>query len=635
MIPTATYLLTVRPEIFRRSVRAPCCAVVDSRRTPLVVVCFTALCIVVYHSIFKPCASQVKHQLTSYSTRMIARARYLSPVVSYWLIPVLVFAVYLLLNSWTTGPAYLSDEVSYLDKAATLAGSTVHASSSWYGGYSLLISPAFLLSKNPFVEWRLIITLNALMWAGSAWLLTYILRQSHPERSTRAIRWASAGAMLYPSWIAMSGYAFATSGFVLVLLGSLAALIKSQLTHRWWLAASCGLAGFLCWIHPLGYVFATLLMILLVARAVVLRRWSYAAFGFMSLLGGAVYVLAVDPWFRNAMQGSAIVDNHYATGLPTLQAILTLHFWLQAGQLLIGLLLFFVVATCGLTIYGTMPILRRAWARPQAILNDATLAATALVIASTAGTILLTALLWGVAPQLRIDQWVYGRYSDMYVLPLIGAGLLATWRARTGLWLAAFSLAAGIVLSLTTDAHNTSFVFDNKVNIQALWPMHVTSILHLNYYWLWGVLGAIGVVVVALLSRRKTLLVVMLVPVLLADAGSMLYHRTISGPHAQVSTLYNYIQNSEQRSSCLGFTTATDSNERFALYAYYLHGYTITLQPLDQWLAKKCGGLYMTYTVPDLATTKLHIVGRETYSGLYILARPGQNITRQPLEFWQ
>ena len=548
------------------------------------------------------------------------------------LVPIVVFVLFLLLNIWTTGPAYLSDEIGYLDKAATIAGSTVHVSSSWYGGYALLVSPAFLISHNPMTEWHLILVLNALMWAGSAWLLLYILRETHPERSKRAILWASIGALLYPSWLSMSGYAFSTSGFVLIFMGSLAALIKSKLERYGWLCVSVFLAGYLSWTHPLGLIFTVLLAALLIARAFLRRIWGLAAIGLAGVIFAALYAEVIDPWFRRVMSGSAAADDHYAGILPTLHDMASWHFWVQSAEVLVGLLLFAVVATFGLGVYGALPVLRKAWDKPKQVVDDAGLATMLLVILAVVGTIGVTAFLWANTSQLRIDQWVYGRYTDMYLLPLIAFGLLASWRSRLGLWLAALALFGGIFLSLVTNPTNTSFVFDNKADIEAFWPMHIASILHFNYYWLWGALGGAGIAAVALMAKRKVFLTLLIIPVALVATSNMLYHHAILNSNAKVTSLYSYIHTNYTPADCIGFTNDADPNQRFELYSYYLHGYTVERLPLSKWLSMDCGGAYLTYSLPSLQADNLRVIGQETSTGLYVLSRSGGTVT-QPLQF--
>lgn len=564
--------------------------------------------------------------------RMIKAQNLLKAISLENYIATAVFVLFLALNLWTTGPAYLSDEVGYLDKAATIAGSVVHVASSWYGGYSLLISPAFLLSSHTAVEWHIVLVLNALMWAGSARLLFYVLSKTYPDRTRRAILWAGAGALIYPSWLAMSGYAFSTSGFVFIFVAALAALIKSKLEHRGWLLAGVLLSGYLCWIHPFGFIFVGLVTILLGVRAFRLHQLKPALFGLTGVLFAAVYGIAVDPWLRKLMSGSISADSHYADVLPALHAALGVHFWAQFLEVLVGLLLFAIVSTFGLMGYGAFSVLRRAWSKPRQIYTDSMLAVKLLVTLSVIGVIVAAALLEATSPQLRIDQWIYGRYTDMYLLPLISFGLLATWKLKVGLLFSVFAAGAGIFLSVVTNATNTAFVFDNKVNLEAFWPMHLASVMHLNYYWLWGLLGSIGIAAVACVARRKQYLVLLVIPVALVAASNMIYHHTLLGPHAQVSTLDTFIQTNYSRADCIGFTNGPDPNERFSLYSYDLHGYTVERMPLGQWLTADCRGMYLTYTPAPLEEKGLKLAGEETSTGLYAFYSAGST-GAQPIQF--
>lgn len=552
-----------------------------------------------------------------------------------WL-PFVFGSAFFVLNVGIPGPAYLSDEIGYLDKAASLSGSIVHYATSWYGGYSLLLSPAFFLSSQPVWEWRLVLLLNALMWAGTTALLRYVLLRTHPKLSPRALTGAIIGAMLYPAWLSMSGYAFSTSGFVLVFMGSIAALLKSEVEGGWWLRLSVVLAAYLCWIHPLGFVYFGLLTAVLAIKSVAERTLQPAVFAIGGLLFAASYSLIVAPWFSRLMSGSAGNDQHYGLGLAgTLHAFGTPHFWLQALLALLGLALFVVVASFGLVVYGAAPTVKTTWQdrrQWRTWLSDAPQLVRFLVILSPLAVLCLTAVAWGSTSQLRIDQWVYGRYSDMYILPLLGFGLLSMWRLRQAAVLAVGAAIIGILLQLGTNTTNTAFIFNNKVNIQSFWPMHVASVAHLNYYWLWGLLGAAGILFVGLLGspKRKIWLTVLLVPVVLSGISNYLYHSTIM-EHATVSTLSSYITHTYKPNDCIGFTAGADPDERFNLYSYYLHGYNVTKQSLGDWQKRGCRAGYLTYAPGEAATAGLHQVGSEPASGLYLFsAKPTNSL---PLKF--
>jgi hypothetical protein len=559
--------------------------------------------------------------------------RYL--INAWYTIPALVFVGFFLLSLGNNGPAYLSDEVAYLGKAATIAGSTVHLTSSWFAGYSFMISPAFFISSDPYVEWNIIVALNALMWATSAFLLQYVLRKTRPAASQNAVFFATLGAMLYPSWLSMNGYAFATSGFVVVFMAALAAIVRSRLSNAKWLLVASGLGGYLCWIHPLGFLFMGLFAVLLIVQGLLKRRPAYVAISFAGTMFSLAYLTIVHPWLGKLMSGSLVNDSHYTQGVADMIGnLLTADYWLHVTGLFIGLLMFAAIASFGLVIYGSIPIIRNLFAARktwkthiQSVENIVPLMAVALV----AGVIAFTALSWGINSQLRIDQWVYGRYTDMFILPLIGLSLLAGWRLRSALVVAGLVIAGGVALSAITNAENTLFAFNNKVNIQALWSMHIASVVHANHYWVWGLVGAAGIIFCGFFGRTryKPFLILLLIPIALAGVANSIYNRTVTQQHASVSNLYNYVRTYYSEADCIGFAPDADSHERFNLYSYYLHGYDIRKMTLEQWQQQDCQGPYFTYDPTIAVAPSLEIKGVEASTNLYMVTRTGNALAVQ------
>jgi hypothetical protein len=87
---------------------------------------------------------------------------------------------YLAVSWQTSGPAYLRDEIGYLANAAFLTNHRIDAASSYHGGYSLLITPAFLFS-DPWLVWKAVLTINAMLWAANFAMLYGILRRVLPH----------------------------------------------------------------------------------------------------------------------------------------------------------------------------------------------------------------------------------------------------------------------------------------------------------------------------------------------------------------------------------------------------------------------------------------------------------------------
>lgn len=517
----------------------------------------------------------------------------------------IVFIVFVGFNWSIYGPAYLSDEVGYLNKAATIAGQTVRVTSSWFGGYSMLIAPAYLVSHDPFIQWKLILVLNGLMWACSSLLLHYILRKLRPQASDRAVMLAIAGAMLYPAWLSMSGYAFATSGFVFIFLISLTALVRSKLTSVKWLTLAALTAGYLFWIHPLGAVYTLLFMAFIGLAAITTKHWKLMIIPFIT--GGVAfsYIAAVSPFINSLMAGNN--SAHYAGTLKAIsETILTPGYWERFVLLVLGLAFSLTIATFGIIVFGVYDN-GREWLKNRRALaknvSNLEISIPLLLTLTIVGVILANAASTASNQHIRLDEWVYGRYVDMFALPLIGLGLLAPWKQKVSLAVILLITITGFALSAYTNPNNTLFDVNNKVNIQALWPMHVSSLVHMHEYFIWGLLGAAGVAVTFYAARtgKKAFALVFLVPVVFSAVANLHYHRTILAEHSTVSApLYTYITTKHTRSDCIGFTPEVDSRERFSLYSYYLHGYDVQTMPAGDWVKQNCSGPYFTYD-PSLA----------------------------------
>jgi hypothetical protein len=556
-------------------------------------------------------------------------------------IAILVFITYFAINIGITGPQYLSDEIGYLAKASTITGNVVHASSSWNGGYSILISPAFLFFSNPYVEWQAVLIINALLWAGSALLLYYTLRSLHKKTRTPVIAVATLASFAYPAYGVMSGYAFATTGFVFIFMAMLAALIKSQFKRPFWLVITALLSGYLFWIHPIGSIAVILIVALFVAKAIRDKTISFALYGLIPLLITGLYELLVKPAFDAVMSAGGTVNTHYETTLNTIfSSLITAHFFINALLLIIGLILYTCIATFGIALYGVIPHIKKyfqdrtAW---KSLFLDPTQAVMTLTVLSVIGAILATAISTAGTPQLRADQWIYGRYTEMFLLPLIGIGLLSVWRLRSGIILAAITLVGGILFQIFTNNTNTALTSINEVNIQAFWPLVFLRHAEANYL-IWFILGAIGIGIVAFLGtpKRKVGLLILLPLLVLTVIVNMGWHRGLLKTYSSPSGLYQVVTNNYPAKTCIGYTTGFDTDERMTLYSFYFHTYDLRPMSYGTWLHSTCSGPYLTYILPT-SLSGVTIVGHETMSGLYMLVKnqssPKLNLQHIPTSF--
>lgn len=539
-------------------------------------------------------------------------------VLTPWLVPLLVFVGFFVLNLDISGPAVLSDEIGYLSKAATIAGDPVHFASSWFGGYSLLIAPAFLLTHDPYGVWLGVLAINAALWAVAAILLRSLLRRLFPSASPLRIQLVTFGSLLYPGWIAMSGYAMATSGFVPVLLASLLALERSRYRSRRWLLISGLLAGYLCWIHPMGYLFVAALALIVSVRAVV-KRHPYSLLPLApAVMMVLLYRLAAMPFFARTMGSSVSSSTHYGDQYGsqlgrTVHSLLLLHTWENAAVLCAGLLCSVVVATFGVAVYAAVPVASRLRHRSQwrRLVTSPAQSTVLVALLALAGTVAFTAFVNAKGTNLRPDQWIYGRYSDMFLLPIIGIGLMQPWRLKWAAMLAAFVAASGLLLAWFVPT-TTKYPYLNKLDIVSFWPMHLTSLVHHNYFWLWGLLGAAGVLIAGFAGtiQRRPWLITALPLIAAVFVANNLFHRSLIQHYSQPSQQIYSLVTEQPAGTCVGFSPGTDTSERYALYTFYFHTYALQRMSLQDWQQQcKDRGVYLTYgadqALPGLATAAI------------------------------
>lgn len=543
----------------------------------------------------------------------------------------LVFVLFLGVSWQFYGPAYLSDEIGYLDKAATVAGLIVHAPSSWFGGYPILISPAFFISSDPFIEWRIVLIINALLWAGVAALVRIFIGYIAPKTSLKARLGITALSLSYPSWLTMSGYAFSTTAFVATLMASLVLLAHGVTTKQSkWFILSALAAGFLLWIHPLGVIyiigFSGYCALYAWARRSVRPLIAVATVG----LSAFCYLGIIHPWFARQMSAIAS-DSRYSDTINALVASLTSReFWLRFSVLLLSLLMSSLISSYGLVAIAARHALdgfhtiRRQW---RSKITEPAVMLPILTVTLFMGALIFNALSTASQATLRTDEWIYGRYTDLYVLPLLVIGIATITRAKKTLLAASsFVLVAGGILQLVATKHNTAFDLLNKVNIASFWPMWAFVRFDIISFWIWALAGGCAIVLVwfSIHHRHYWLLGLLMLPILLCDVAGLRYHRNILHDHSTVTSLYSYLKTSTTDTSCLGFSDIVDNQERFSLYSYYLHGRNIQRLTVDQWQAQKCQGPYFTYDRTTATNNALYVSGEEKKTGLLMLTRQPQ-----------
>ena len=357
-----------------------------------------------------------------------ARRRWSAALVVGWLAQA-AFRIWLTRHQ--TIPSELPDAAGYLLDARWMAGGFAgHFPAfdpEYQGGYPLLLMPAFWLSANPVVVYRLVMIINGLVNALVLPLAFVVLRRMDvPARPAYGI--ANVAALL-PAVVFYSQFPLSDTVLPVVVLGWLIAL------HRWLSAGTDGAAlrlgilaslaaAYAYAVHGRGAVIAALQLAVLVVAAV--RRWvprRDAALCAAVLAVGAGLAAGLNAVLlrRNYPDGALALRPALIAHTTTVRGLLTTAEW-TAGKLWYQIAATAGVAALGLAGLAVVAVHNRA-ARADRVL-------AAVMVAATLGIGVVTS---AALPDLRrVDTWVNGRYLAPLALPLflVGAAMLVKLAPR-------------------------------------------------------------------------------------------------------------------------------------------------------------------------------------------------------------
>jgi len=552
----------------------------------------------------------------------------------------LVFVGYSLYGLQFHSPAVLSDEGGYLTKALAFSGVRIDFASSWQGGYPILISPIFRLFSDPNIEWRLVLEANAIMWTISAALLFYVLRRFFPKKSNLTVALAVAVSLIFPGCVSMTALAYATSAFVMVLMMALVALIKSDFEFNWYLIIFALLSGYLFWIHPTGIIFILAVIIYFIARGCLYGNFKKYLIPIAIMLAIALfYLLVMRPWFNHIMTPIGVPPrNHYDDFSVRFALRFTRSsYWVGVLGVLMGQISFLLISTFGVAEFGAYWLFsgkgRGIKQRFKNIMSDMPKSILAIIALTIIGVSVMVAVYFPaeVIPFTQ-DQWLYGRYVEMYVLPLIGVGLLSEWKLRPILWSAGFVLLNGILLSLIINSSNTylSSYIQGKVDtglIIIFWPAVFSGIIPSlalgTCYLVLFTIGCLGILFVgyAISKNKKGLLILLLLISLLALHDQVVEHVGSENSYRGYSAFVELTMNNYKKGSCVGFSDKLTDYESYRLnyIRFYLHQYNVERMNSTEWL-NKCNGPYLTYDVKFVeGLNNVKIIAKDGLSGFYIV----------------
>lgn len=554
-------------------------------------------------------------------------------------VSLLISIVFYAATAWVTGPAYLADEIGYLTNGAFIAGHFVGSASSYHAGYSFLLAPLFYFLDDPRLVWRGVLIFNAAMWGLSLGLVHDFARRFFPAASRLMLFLATLLVAAYPANLAMSGYAFSQSAVAFFFMLSVWTLFQVDLRRPLTVIPHAIFVGLQFWIHPTGAVAPIASLLALAPLVVASRQYRILALHAVVSLGlVAAYRYGVEPWRIAGMTpGGGDPGLHYP-GLEKVAAvILEPATWSKLFGSALGQLSYNVIATFGVSVLGAVEILRR-WRQRRPASADATVRDTPIhvgmfVLLAPLGCIALTALSTATGTPDRLDHWVYGRYQDAFVLPLLAFGLLSERRRWVIVWVAVLVCLVGAWLSHGIGASGGV----NRVNISGLWP---ELFLKGGPVSRWLALGALGIIAFNLLPRYLAWLGAFTI-YCLAATSQIEWHRAIVETRSRPSEVVEFVRGNYPK-GCVYFDMASlprDINpasaqvERGFLYSFFFFNYHYQKgKDAESWVSSPCHGALLTYDAGwEQRHPELSVVGIESDTALRVFVKEEPKQLRYPV----
>lgn len=387
-----------------------------------------------------------------------------------WWVAVLIIplttACFAFANLRYSGPVILPDEIGYLAYGAVLAGYSVDAASSYHFGYSLFLAPLFWIFSSTEAIWRGVTVVNGLFFGGALAICFCLVRALFPRRPLHLAVLTIGLCAIYPAWLSISGYAFPQGCFAFFFVLSTWFLTKAHgsSTHAFGAVAS---ASFLFWIHSLGIVCAALAVVMVwLMRRDLRLTCSAVAVAALLVVG---YQAGLAPVVKSAMTPAELTPVEHYPSVSSAVDILTVSGIIEFCTRVLGQVTYLFVATLGIAVRpllialaSILPLIRK-----RAALSSVQIASL-FAVGSIAGmTIFSAAMFTVVESAVRQDHWVYGRYNEGAILPVLLIGLsTAPARVASSLVLLVPAIFAMLISILAPDALPLSVL-----NSAAFWPV--------------------------------------------------------------------------------------------------------------------------------------------------------------------
>jgi hypothetical protein len=335
------------------------------------------------------------------------------------------------------------------------------------------------------------------------------------------------------------------------------------------------------------------------------------------------YQLGVHPWIVGSMTPPGYApDFHYPSLASALKILFTSHGFGVFLTMAAGQLAYFVVATFGMALAGLLFCARQTRGAPVdgTARDDGNERAVCVLLGlAPLGVIALGAIAFFQWDRFSGEFWIFGRYLDGAILPVLGIGL-AVFRPDLRLGLASvFVVTVGLLLTAMVPAGVEHDISDTI----AFWPQYVSRTAG---FFAWMLLGALAVAAAARYGR-PLVIAMMAVALVLSIYHQTLWHYWFLTDLSTPSPLVETIRSTVARGTCVGVNPALPADAtlfqktRHRLHAFYLFDYAYRRMSPAEWL-EQCNGPYLTYDVPNVSELgSIRRIASDPASGLVLIQK--------------
>ncbi|MDL5047212.1 hypothetical protein QQ054_14400 [Oscillatoria amoena NRMC-F 0135] len=400
-----------------------------------------------------------------------------------------------------SGPAHFPDETAYLANASAIAGFHNDLASSYHAGYSIIIAPAFYFGKTPETIWLYVKLINALLYFVTILSLFSLAKILFPETKCTSRMIAVLITAFYPIYFIMPGYSFSESAFLCFFILTFLCFERVRNDSSLNTVLFALLTGYLYWIHPKGIVVGIAAIMALAYIALRTRRVTplliFLPLYSMTLI---IYKLIFVPWLysRMTISGAAPIQ-HYPSVIDVVLNLLTLPKLAEFMGRFSGQAFYLIIGSVGLVMIGLMSFWIKSkaevFSRGHLKIISSYHATFIFLTLCLIGMMTMTALSFTYfSYTTRLDQWMYGRYTESVIAPLILAGVISVM-GRGG---RAVSISKGLTIIL-------SVCFFASILWLVIQPYDPTSRPNISAFWqdffvrdygvlIWAICGLIPII---------------------------------------------------------------------------------------------------------------------------------------------